>query len=84
MSFPPDEAELSLQEMRAFLLKEHRSTIKRRRKRIILAVIIGLLVGAEFQIAWDHGVIASVSANIWNFICRISADWKWFLAAAFR
>ena len=75
--------EPSYQEMKAVLSKEHPTTIKKKRKKVIWALIMGLPVGVAFRIAWDLGVIAFVYGGLCNYSCSILADWEYLIKEAF-
>jgi len=80
---PLEEPEPSIAEMRAFLFREHPTTIKRRHRRIIQSIIIGLLVGVIFRVAWNYGIIAFVSAIVWKYCLQFIAGWKELWKVAF-
>jgi hypothetical protein len=84
MSWQPEISEPSYQEMSEMLFRKNPVTERRRRRKAILALVIGILAVMAFRKAWDHGIITYVAVSVWNILCRVVADWKFFLQAALR
>jgi hypothetical protein len=74
----------SYRDMAEQLLKENPTIERRRRRKAVLILVVVVMAVTSFRIAWDHQIIASASVWIWNFTCRLAADWKWFITTAFR
>jgi hypothetical protein len=84
MSWQPEISEASYQEMSEMLFRKNPATEQRQRRKAILALVIGFLAVIAFRKAWDHGIISFVAVSLWNILCRVVADWKFFLQVALR